>query len=93
MCLIDRAYKICSIYQNFHIQLDFIKEYFSCNKYPLNFIETCLRAKLNLIFDPPAKLHTADCKPFYISIPFISYTENNKIKKVLKSLVGQFYPQ
>ena len=93
MCLIDRAYEISSNYQNFHIELDFLKGYFSRNNYPLNFIETCFRAKLSLIFDPPAKFHTADRKPFYISIPFISYTENNKIKIGIKSLIGQFYPQ
>ena len=37
--------------------------------------------------------HNSSSIPFYISVPFISHTENNKCKKVTHSLIGWFYLQ
>ena len=53
-CLIYRAYKICSSYQIFYTELDFIgKLFFYDNSCPCLYIDKSIRIKLDSIFSPP----------------------------------------
>ena len=49
-CLIDRAYKISSTCQAFRSELEYLRMYFSQNKYPVEVIENCVRYMLIQIF-------------------------------------------
>ena len=91
-CLVDRAYKICSNYKAFSLELDFLKRYLSRNNFPLAFIESCFRIKLNSIFCPSPTVLTVQKKPLYVKVPFISYDQNNYIKKQLRAIISEIYP-
>jgi len=92
-CLIDRAYKICSSYPKFCIELDQIRKFFYGNSYPCLYIDKCIRIKLDSIFSPPKPKLTANKKPFFVSIPFLDHASNFALKKQLSNIVSKFYPQ
>ena len=50
LCLLDRAYKICSTYLNFTDEIENIRKYFGQNGYPFNMVEKCIKTKLDSLF-------------------------------------------
>jgi len=92
-CLVDRAYKICSNFYNFHVNLEFLRSFFSKNGFPQSVIDRCFKLKLNSIFSPKPVLTTVDRKVVYFSIPYINHSVNSKLKKDIILLCNRFYPQ
>ena len=45
-CLVHRAWKICSSYDKFHGEMEFIKSVLGSNGYPSNFVESCIQKYL-----------------------------------------------
>ena len=89
---VDRAYKMCSNYKAFSLELDFLKRYLSRNNFPLAFIESSFRIKLNSIFCLSRTILTVQKKPPYVKIPFISWDQNIYIKKQLTAIASEIYP-
>ena len=73
-------------------ELDFLKRYLPRNNFPLNFIKSCFRIKLNLLFCPDQTELTIRKKPLYVKIPFITYEQIIYIKKQLRAKISETYP-
>ena len=91
VCLIMRAYNICSNYQNFTDELEFLKKYFLSNGFPLYFIEKCIRMTLNNIFIRKDKPPTASPKIMYLKIPFYG-SHSYSVKRKLTQLFRKYHP-
>ena len=92
-CLVDRAFKICSSISKFNSEINFLKRYFYLNGFPNKFVTAVIGRKVSLLRNPSIKISTVSKKPLYISIPFISHKTNSDIKKELRKLVSENYPQ
>ena len=92
-CLFDRAFKICSSYHSLHIEMEKLKKYFTQNGFPIKLVENQIRLKLNNVHTPKPKVHLANKKTIYASIPYISDFNNKQISAEVRKLVSRFYPQ
>ena len=92
MCLVVRAYRICSNYVNFTNELEYLRKYFLSNKFPIHFIEKCIRITLNNIFIRKEKLQTVSQKIMYLKIPFYG-PHSYSMKRKLVQLFRKYYPQ
>jgi len=92
-CLVDRAYKLCSSFHNFHLDLEFLRSFFNKNGFPQYVIDKVFKLKLNSIFSPRPVLVTVERKVVYFSIPYINTFVNSRLKKDIISLCNRLYPQ
>ena len=89
--LVNRAYEIYSSYRVFSLQLEFLKQYLSCNNFSLTFIESCFRIKLDSIFYPAPTVLTVRKTPLHVKIHFNSYDLIKCIMKQLLSIISEVY--
>ena len=89
--LLNRAFRISSSYSALHTELEFIKEFFQNNGFPLKVIYSFIRKFLNsqyakspVFFDVP-KLQR------YFVFPYFG-AESEKMKRDLASVLTKFYP-
>ena len=90
LCLVDRAYHICSTYKKFTSQLDVLKLFFVQNYFPVGFVEKNFRHVINKFYSNSEKVTTVPKRVVYFKIPFMG---NNAICKKLRHLFTKFYPQ
>ena len=62
-------FNICPSYLNFHSEIKKIKQVFSLNGYPKNFIDSCICSFLDKIFSAPAKISSAP-QVIYFALPY-----------------------
>ena len=48
--LLDRSFRLCSSYENFHRETETLKLIFKHNSYPQNFVNQCIKTFLNKLF-------------------------------------------
>ena len=92
MCLVHRAYSICSNYIRFCKELDFLRNFFLINGFPLTFIENTIRIKLNNIFIHKQQMLTVPPKILYLKIPFYG-TNSYKLKRKITQMMKKYFPQ
>ena len=68
--LIYRAYNICSNWQLFHKEMDFLLNYFTQNGYPSQIIHRFIKNFLNSKFNPPQTVHTAQKLKLYVKLQY-----------------------
>ena len=94
-CLLYRIHKLCSNWSIIHDEINKLKKILIKNKYPLNFIDFCIKKFLEkCIAEKPPEKETPETSPkddFIIVLPFLG-TQSNVIKKKLKTLFSDFYP-
>ena len=56
--LLFRCFTICSDIQNFHLEIEELRQNFKCNNHPVTFIDHCVKTFLNKIFVPKRPLIT-----------------------------------
>jgi hypothetical protein len=89
--LIYRAYHLCSTYKAFSDELNFLRNFFDANGYPLHLFDNLVSKFLNNIYSPTLKTQTAAKKTIYFPIPYYNnhcQDSANKLKDSLKS----FFP-
>ena len=70
-CLVNRAWRICSTYELFHLELDFIRKTLNANGYPTNFIESCVHRFLSSKFSENSlPVVGPEKKSVYLCLPF-----------------------
>ena len=48
--LLQRSFRLCSSYENFHRETETLKSVLKCNIYPHNFVNHCIKKFLNKLF-------------------------------------------
>ena len=92
VCLVMRAYNICSNYFKFTNELQFLRNYFLANGFPISFIEKNIRITLNRIFVKIERPSTVSRKILYLKVPFYG-VHSYSLKRKLSQLFKKFYPQ
>ena len=91
-CLLYRIYYLCSNWDIIHREINNIKAILLKNKYPLNFIDNCVRIFLkNIFITSSRKEDIASKKEFTIILPFLG-KQSNIIKTKLNKLFSELYP-
>ena len=94
-CLLFRIYNLCSNWSIIHEEINKLKTILLHNKYPLNFINFCIKTFLDKCFDNRVqkenKTQTATQDEFIITLPFLGNV-SNIIRKNLKKLFQDCYP-
>jgi hypothetical protein len=92
MSLINRAYKISSNFNIFHVELNFLKSFAISNKFPGfmfdSFVKTILNRQLvvNQIVPTVPKLN------IYLNLPDIGYL-NDKLKQDMQNVIEKYFYQ
>ena len=89
--LIHRAYKICSTWEKFHLEINALMDTFSKNGYPRKLIHKLINNYLTNIFKPRIPLTTVPKDIKYLSMPFLGHLQQ-KFNSDLKKLLSQFLP-
>jgi hypothetical protein len=97
-CLLDRAWKICSDYELFHVEILNIKAVLKKNNYPCRVVDEVVRKFLNKKFGPMSKtIKTLEIEnknknnKVFLVLPFYNkFCEDFKSK--LTKTVNHFYP-
>ena len=90
--LIYRAYKICSNWTLFDLELNNLMKYFTQNGYPPQIIHRFIKNFLNQRFNPSQPVHSAQKLKLYVKLHFYgpqSYSIRNNLLKFLQPA----YPQ
>ena len=70
--LVNRAFSISSSWSLLNVEVDKLKNYFMCNKYPLHVFESIVGRTLSFKLSPPQQVATVARLRQYISLPFYS---------------------
>ena len=90
--LLYRAYHLSSSYVSFNIELDFLRNFFLNNGYPLSIFETQCRRFLNSVFINKKLIPTVERKKQYISLPYYGQ-DSEKLYNGLVTTLSECYPQ
>ena len=89
--LINRAYNICSNFTLFHCEMEYLKNFFLNNGYPLDLFESTLKKFLNNKFNPSLIL-TVPREIRYLKLPYYGYP-SIQIRKQLSAILKHAFPQ
>ena len=91
-CLVTRAFKICSHSTTFDIELEYLKDFFLKNGFPINFINKMFRCTLEKIYKPFQQLTTVPRKQIFFSTIWLEFP-SEILKRKLTQIVRKYYPQ
>ena len=66
-----RCIKICSDWAKFHEELNFLKEVFLKNGYPLSFTDKCFKMAINKLVIKRSQVTTVERKTLILSLPYL----------------------
>ena len=90
--LIHRAFALSSSWHAFHIELEFLREYFSNNVYPRNIIDSITKHFLNRKLNPRKETMVGKM-PLFHKMPFVNNYSCRYIKKDFVHFLKQCYRQ
>ena len=70
-CIIGGAFKICSTELAFTLELKFLKQFFLCNNFPINFIGKCSKKTIKFIYNGKTIYAAVPKSPINIKLPFL----------------------
>ena len=93
--LIHRSWNICSTYEKFHQEVEFIRSILAANGYPINFINSCVKKYLDRLYVKKSQevlpVFGPQKKPVIISLPFLG-DQSQKLKRQLLRLIKAVAP-
>src|SRR5215469_2494160 len=89
--LFNRAFKITSDWPSFHMEISYLKDFFTNNYYPPFFFYKHLNRFLNKSLDPPSLSPSVPPLPIYIKIPFLGKL-SSQLHKELYSNIKKHIP-
>ena len=72
--LISRVYGVCSSYSNFHIELNFLKQVFYSNGFPIKLVEYYINKFLWSKFSVNSVNVGETSQTMYVKLPFLGHT-------------------
>ena len=84
--LLFRAFKLCSNFELFHLEIPNLKNIFNRNGYPCNFIDICNKRFLNYVFIDKKIYALAPKKELVCVLPFIGKKSLQLRSKLVKSV-------
>ena len=81
---------VCSNFNLFHEEIEFLIKFFTGNGYPNNIVYKCVRLFLENVYNPKVPNVTVPKLDFYCKLPYIGDTE--KLNKELRCCLDKFYP-
>ena len=90
--LISRAYNICSDFDLFHQDMNFLLKFFTENAYPTFLFSKILRLFMNENFEPKPVYTTVDKDVRYIKLPFVGHSSYD-VRKKLQNILKHTFPQ
>ena len=90
-CLVTRAFRICSHSTTFDIELEFLRDFFLKNGFPINFINKTFRCTLEKIYKPFEQLTTVPRKQIFSTI-WLEFP-SEILKRTLSQIIRKYYPQ
>ena len=91
-CLLDRAWKICSNYKLFHLEVLSLKEILMKNSYPCSVIDRTIKEFLDRKHKPFIEEVQEEKDKVYLVLPYFN-SEVENFSKRLTSLVLKYYPK
>ena len=91
-----RAYKLCSSFINFNIDITYITKVLRSNGYPLPFIEKTIKKTLNKLYTPFGKeipLNYDVPKPIVLFPTYFLGDASKRLSTEITNLVCRYYPQ
>ena len=89
--LIYRAFHLCSSYTNFHIEIEFLKQFFHNNGFPEAIFYKHVKRFLDNIYCSKDRAPTVPKLNVYFPLPYYGYI-SDKIKDELKHLIERHFP-
>ena len=90
--LIFRAYRLCSTWCDFDIEVRFLLRYFKDNGYPDTIVFKVINKYLNSIFCSKSKVLTAEKYPMYVKFPFLSNACCDFVQRELCKILDWKFP-
>ena len=90
--LVYRAWRICSSYELFHSELNFLRTVLAANSYPRTFVETIIRNFLDKQFSTSLPVFGPQKKKVFLSLPFIGDVTCLKFSRQMNRLLGKTVP-
>ena len=94
--LIHRAYKLCSSFMKFDVEVNFLKTILSKNGYPLPLVEKQINTVLSKLYTPFGKekpcIETVPKATVYFATYFLG-AASSAVSSKLTQLLAEFYPQ
>ena len=84
--LIHRAFHLSSSYVHFNLEIEFLKQFFINNCYPVHLFEKILRNFLNSLHQSKKLVSTAKKKTMYIPLPYLGTPSESDYKSFFQSL-------
>ena len=88
--LLHRAYNICSTWQNLHVELEKLKDYFCINSYPRDLVDKHIKRFISSKFNNTQTSDDDNKEIRYVTLPFqghFSYQLRNSLTGLLKKYV------
>ena len=89
--LISRAYGICSSYSNFHSELNFLKQFFYSNGFPIKLVEYYINKFLWSKYSVNSVNDSETSQTMYVKLPFLGH-HSDKFAKELSQFSRNFFP-
>ena len=90
--LINRAYRICSNYKLFDVEMNYLLNYFQQNSYMSSTFYKILNAFLEYKFSPKVQIATVPRDIKYVKLPFYG-NESFAVRKRLNNILRDSFPQ
>lgn len=89
--LIYRSYHLSSTYLNFHNDIEFLKNFFLANGFPLKLFQSCVKGFLSSIYSSKTKPCIVPKHKLYFSMPYMGYI-SDKLKNELQNIISKRFP-
>ena len=90
--LLFQFFKICSSTENFHIEVDLLRNIFKCYNYPVNIIDQCIKKFFGKMYVPKQIVPTVPKRELLVVLPYLGTFSLNLRKRLYKS-VSKSLPQ
>ena len=84
--LLFRFFKICSSMENFHVEVEHLRNIFKCNNYSVNIIDECIKKFLDKLNVARQIVRTVPKRELLVVLPFLGTFSFNLRKCLYKSL-------
>ena len=82
--LLRRSFSIFCDFKTFHLIIDHLKTVLIKKKYPLNFIDLCIKSFLNKLYTPKVVVPNVPKRNVFVKLPFLGSTSFQIRKKLQK---------
>ena len=89
--LLFRCYSLCSNYEKFHVEIEFLRDIFKRNSYPSNLVENAISIFLKQLYVPKKVVLTVPKKELLLILPFMGNLSIS-LRKQIHSCFGQILP-